>query len=341
MASSEEIIAYIKGLRNMPRNNALSIEEHRSIHEAMITELRILTQNNPLYSTIVGTDITSYNSIDEVMEQLRINPTNDVYVHVVDVNKYLVFKNIDEFGMFVNNSLPQMNYTTLTRGDFIKYQILTTCQRQRLILTYDAPNEDVAKSICDHAKKYFNVNVSVNYNHMWKLSQLVINIVLETFGENNKPFGEFHNYLEAQERGLGINLGIPRVIKHYKSGIEYITPIISHDPRSLLVNDYTASLPSNIEVVVNITNNIININGNNNNINTNGLIQPINTHANWVKDNQPEHRENTKLYYDRYKADMNKQQREYSTIQEISQHVKKLGYKNIKGSGGKHYWVKK
>jgi len=255
--------------------------------------------------------------LEVISEQLK-NHAEDIYVYVVDVNKYLMFKTAEEFGRFANQALPQMDYN-FNRGDFIKYQIIATSQRQRLILTYDTENEQVAKNVCSYAKEHFKTGATLAYNHLWKLNQLVINVVLEKFSDNDKLCDEFHEYLETKERGLGAGLNTPNTKRHRQSGIKYITPIIAHEANSSLLNDYMASLPSNVDVIGNTKND-----------------KPP---TDWVGRNPPSERVNTKQYYDKYYVEMTKLGSYPISIQEVSKRVKELGFKNIKGTDSKHYWV--
>lgn len=320
----DEFIKQINSIE-CPAGYKPSLEEWMIIYHTTIKRLKEISKGDPLAQMIIGYDAVSYSNIDDVISQLKLGST-DIYVYVEGAGKYLAFKDEKAFGMFVNNSIPPLNAETLCRGDFIKYQIVPNDRLQKLVLTYKVANEDVIKSIREYAKDYFGTDVTMAYNRTWNKNQLVVNIAIEKLIDGRKHFGGFKDYLDEKNPQIGNGLGLPPISYDHIHDIEYIEPLITHDPQATIIEHYGDSLVSSPNIAFICANKTI-------------IPQSADLCDSWIKNNPPEDLQNTTVYYNKYKKDTDGFNQE--SIQDFSKRMQGLGYKNVKRTGGKHCWVKK
>lgn len=290
---------------------------------------------------------TTYNNINDIMKIIANDNDNHIYIYVEDVDKYVVFRDQHEFGKFMNFALPEfinLPIDAVNRGDIQKYQIITTNSQQKLTLSYVGSREAEANKIREEAIKYFGTQVRIDENPRWRSNQIVIEKSINKHSEGVDQYVEFCKHLEKVEKGLGDGLRVAPVDTHM-SGVQYTMPIIKYNGNGLCVDDFEKSLIANAKYVsiTNIINNI-NIGNNNNNINI-GCAYGVNQSGNnrsidWIISHPPEIRERTSVYYDRYVTEIRKNSLLPLSIQKVAKQVEKMGFKNIKGTDAKHYWVR-
>jgi len=281
-----------KFTEQMPRN--LDRKSHALLQQAVQKLLDRVNSENLLYRWANDPMFKTYSDIDAVITALAGN-SDRIYIYIEDVNIYKAFKDSEEFAKFMHFVLPDTNLA-YPRGDIQKYQIVTTTSRQKLVLTYNGNQEDIAKEICDQAANYFGKNVQINENPTWKLSQIVIDKLVENYSDGVKHREQFCDYLKSKGRNIGNTIKTAPLEQHC-SGIQYTTPLVRHLNLGNM-NDFEASLITNAKVVnINLINNgTININ-----INQNKPIDKKTTTATeWVKNNLPADHENQKEYLNKY-----------------------------------------
>jgi hypothetical protein len=267
----------------------------------------------PLHRAVLSGYYQVYDNLDDVMMILSAKYSKSkIFIYIKDIKKYMLFNDENEYASFINLALPRPapGEIMINRGDFEKYQIITTDIPQKLILAYNSKDVAVINEICQQAKIHFGAESVMCCNNEWNLEQLVVDIILNCFDDNKTHCEDFYRHLEKYKKGYGKGLSKPPVYSNIEYSIDYINAIVRHKS-TIMEESFKKSLPAPKDVVVNIGAITIN-NGSNNTTNnnvTNNITNNVNTRPSkiteqaikFIRENPPDEREKKADYYDRYK----------------------------------------
>jgi hypothetical protein len=341
-----ELLAHTPGTK-------LSREEYINIKNRLLGYLDLLVNDvdDSIFRVVHDNKYESYTNFADIMKRIASDIKNEeIFIYVEQENKYMVFNDCEEFSQFISRIYPydfehiQLNAQRHAEGkpryvpDFIKYQIITTDRKQKLVLAYDTADEAIKTEIVEQAKEYFKVDSSLYFNPKWNLNQLMVDIIMDCYSDNDEYCINFLNHLERYKKGYGGGLSVPPKYRNSVLNKDYIMALVAHKDISSTTHIHRSLPTSNI---------VININGNNNNVtvNVNNTTNNVKNAPNlrerltikFVTENPPGDRECIKIYAKKYKEFCQKNNMEPIRLSKI---MDMLGY-DQKHSGRLYYWIKK
>jgi hypothetical protein len=333
---TDELINMFDGIQV---NDNLSVEDYIKLKGALTRlDNKFLEKSNKLCKMTQGGKYESYNTIDKVLKRIVEDNSDKIFIYVEDMDKYLLFDNEDIFVRFIMDVCPAMVEGRATKSDFVKYQVITTDKKQKLILAYDTQSKDIQTDLVKQAKEYFKVNSNILYNTKWDLSQLMVDVVIDNYDENGKYCLDFYNHLEQCKIGYGQGLKRPPVLNDIVNNKNYIMAKVEHK-HTLDQNTVKLSLPTCTSIIINNNGGIVNININNitNNITKKSLDRGEET-IKFITNNPPTEREKTSDYGKRYKEHC-KSIGILPYIRDFNAYVRAQGYSETH-SGLLWFWTK-
>ena len=269
------------------------------------------------------------NSIKDIKSELDAGK-NCIYIVITD--NCMICDDTALYASFLSHC-GQFEAFNVNRFNVIHYQIVPNKNPQKLVLCCDNDNPNTIKEIDAQIKKCFNVECEWTYNIKWNAQQITIDLVMNSFSENELHYMNLYTQMQNNNIGSRINIKKPPVIEDPEINLKYVL-------FQLLQNNLEAKPAESVFVynpTINIVNNVT-INNITNNYNKNDVVDKLAVHKTWIDENPPYDRQTTSEYYKMY-TNMVKGKFDAISIQKFAPLVVSRGYTQLR-DGSKRVWIK-
>ncbi|QYB17601.1 hypothetical protein PV-S19_0237 [Pacmanvirus S19] len=287
-----ELIERFRVVANFLEQNPIIIKKLNENFEGKLTDSDVLyniSQNKRLFLLYSRTECKKFINIIEAFDNTS---PNDIIIYFAELGLYGVFADINNYYLFCNK-INEMR----DDGDEIDvsiHQLVLAEQKQKLVFV---SNGDSIDKIRKYVKDYFRADISTNI-----IDEKMEITVLEPIAENNNSarelYDNLYNYIYKKDKTVASEINPMQLLRERE--YKYTNPI---------VNDCIGakSLDELVKILKSVSNANVTINfnapvaiGNGNTINQTVKKDKYSETKKWIKENLPEDREITTIYYKRY-----------------------------------------